>query len=263
MSMRVLEWGDFTGPGSPALGETAMTIGVFDGIHRGHQALMERILRSGLLPVVITFRHNPKKVLKPHSYHGDILSIDRKLRLFEQMGVGITVMIDFSEKFSRLDGKGFIDLLKDRGNLRYLVIGSNFRCGYRLDTAAALIKEMNEARGIPTEVVESVLSEGKPVSSSRIRAAIAAGCLVEAAALLGRRVEIDLSGLSAAPGPGGVCFDLASRKQIAPPFGRYPVLLFEINSPEGIKTEISVGPQGVLIPCPFNAERIEFLSGSQ
>jgi hypothetical protein len=272
--MRVLDWEEFAanggaGTGTGAMEETAngtaITIGVFDGIHRGHQALLERVLSSGLYPVVVSFTRSPKFILRPETAEGNIFSVEQKLRLFEQMGVGLTVMIDFSEKFSKLSGKEFVDLLHDRGNLRYLVIGSNFRCGFRHSTDAALIQEM----GTPTEVVAPVMAGGGRVSSSRIRAAISTGGLVEAAALLGRRVEIDFAGLSAAPGPGGVCFNLAAKNRIMPPEGRYPVLLFEKESlqgfqdSEGIETEVSINTDGVFIPSPFNAVRIEFLNGSQ
>jgi hypothetical protein len=270
--MRVLDWAEFAshglaGTGIGATEETAMTIGVFDGIHRGHQALLERVLSSDLYPVVISFIRSPKFILRPETAEGDIFSLEQKLRLFEQMGVGLTVMIDFSEKFSKLNGKEFIYLLQDRGNLRYLVIGSNFRCGYRHTTDAALIKTMNLDRGIPTEVVEPVMAGGGRISSSRIRAAISAGGLVEAAALLGRRVEIDFAGLSATPGPGASFFNLAAKNRIMPPPGRYPVLLFEKEFP-GIETEVSINRDGVFIPfnadaLNFNAVRIEFLNGSQ
>ncbi|GHV29663.1 hypothetical protein AGMMS4952_15670 [Spirochaetia bacterium] len=269
--MRVLDWAEFAAGGIPRSGasgtgvarETAMTIGVFDGIHRGHQALLERVLTSGRYKVVVSFTRNPKFMLRPETAEGDIMGVDQKLRLFEQMGVSLTVMIDFSEKFSKLSGKEFIDLLQDRGNLRYLVIGSNFRCGYRHDTDAVLIKKMNLDRGIPTEVVAPVMAGGGRISSSRIRAAIAAGSLATAAELLGRRVEIDFTGISATPGPGGVCFDLAAKNRIMPPEGRYPVLLFGKDSLEGIETEITISQDGVFIPTPFNALRIEFLNGSQ
>ncbi|GHV77067.1 hypothetical protein AGMMS49942_18880 [Spirochaetia bacterium] len=261
MFMRVLEWAEFAAAGIANPG-SAITIGVFDGIHRGHQALLERVLSSDLYPVVISFIRSPKFVLRPETAEGDIMGVDQKLRLFEQMGVGLTVMIDFSERFSKLSGKEFIDLLQDRGSLRYLVIGSNFRCGYRHSTDAALIQAMNLAAGIPTKVVPPVMAGGERVSSSRVRAAISAGGLVEAAALLGRRVEIDFTGLSATPGPGGVYFDLAAKNRIMPPPGRYPVVLFQ-DSPVGIETEVSINRNGVFIPTPFDAVRIEFLNGSQ
>jgi hypothetical protein len=193
------------------------------------------------------------------------MAAGQKLRLFEQMGIALTVMIDFSEKFSKLSGKEFIDLLANRGNLRFLVIGSDFRCGYRHATGAALIRKMNLDRGIPTEVAESVTAGGERVSSSRIRAAIASGRLVEASELLGRRVEIDFAGLDEVSGSGGVYFDLACENRVMPPSGRYPALLFG-DSPQGIEVEISIEGKGVFIPLsgpgPNLARRVEFLSGS-
>jgi riboflavin kinase/FMN adenylyltransferase len=173
-------------------------------------------------------------------------------------------MIDFSKKFSTLSGREFIDLLADRGNLRFLVIGGNFRCGYRHSTDAALVKTINLSKGIPTEVAAPMTVGGAPVSSSRIRAAIASGGLVEASELLGRRVEIDFAGLSALPGPGGVYVDLASRNRVMPPPGRYPALLFD-DSPRGMEAEISIDHKGVFVPLksPGPIRRIEFLNGSQ
>jgi riboflavin kinase/FMN adenylyltransferase len=268
--MLTLEWPEFAASGlanTEFAGEgLAMTIGVFDGIHRGHQVLLERVLSSGLAAAAVCFKRSPKFILRPETDEGDIMGAAQKLRLLGQMGIALTVMIDFSKKFSKLSGREFIDLLADRGNLRFLVIGGNFRCGYRHSTDAALIRKMNLDRGIPTEVAAPVTAGGAQVSSSRIRAAIASGGLVEASELLGRRVEIDFAGLSAVPGAGGVYFDLASEKRIMPPPGRYPALLFE-NSPQGREVEISIDQRGVFIPLagpgPDMVRRVEFLSGSQ
>jgi FAD synthase len=255
-----LERTEFAGRG------LAMTIGVFDGIHRGHQALLERALLPGLPAAAITFARSPKFILRPETDEGDIMGPEQKLRLFEQMGIALTVMIDFSEKFSKLSGREFIDLLRDRGNLRFLVIGGNFRCGYRHSADAAFIKAMNLESGIPTEVTEPVIAGGAQVSSSRIRAAIARGGLAEAAELLGRRVEIDFAGVPAVKGYGGVYFDLASKKRVMPPPGQYPALLFD-GSPAGMETAISIEDKGVFIPLnasgPKEVRRVEFLSGSQ
>jgi riboflavin kinase/FMN adenylyltransferase len=264
--VRVLEWREFTAPdrsgGSEGrnLPPSAMTIGVFDGIHLGHQALLGKIRRPSLVPTVITFKENPKKLLRPNTYEGDILTLSQKLKIFDSLGVGLTVLIDFSENFNKLGGRIFIDLLQKWGNPAYLVIGSNFRCGYRLDTDAALIKKINAGRGIETEVLAPVSRGDAPVSSSRIRAAIASGRISEAAALLGRNVEIDLTGLPAIPGSGGNYFNVGSLRRIVPPSGRYPVILYEVDSPpDGIRTEISIVPEGFFIPSGFNVRCVEFL----
>jgi riboflavin kinase/FMN adenylyltransferase len=257
--VRVLEWQEFAAPGQN-LPPSAMTIGVFDGIHLGHQALLGKIRRPSLVPAVITFKENPKKALRPESYEGDILTLSQKLRIFDSLGVGLAVLIDFSENFNKIEGRFFIDLLQKWGNPAYLVIGSNFRCGYRLDTDAALIKKINAERGIETEVLAPVSRGNAPVRSSRIRAAIASGRISEAAALLGRNVKVDLTGLPAIQGSGGSYISVDSRQRIVPPCGRYPVILYEVDSPDGIRTEISIAPEGIFIPSRFNARCVEFLA---
>ncbi|MDR3138197.1 MAG: FAD synthetase family protein [Treponema sp.] len=261
MSMRVIEWQGFI----TALSQepAAMTVGVFDGVHRGHQALIERIVRRGPLPTVVTFRQNPKIMIRPHSYGGDIFSLRQKLAVFEQLGVARTILIDFTENFSKLKGLEFFDLLKKRGNLVFLAIGSNFRCGYRLDTHAADIKRMNERDGIPTEVIHPVQEAGCPVSSSRIRSVITAGDLAGAAVFLGRKAELDLADISAGAysreKERGTVFDLFSRHRITPPDGRYGVILYGRDAPGGVKTEIFLEKGKVFVSAPFNAERLEFI----
>ncbi|MDR1955664.1 MAG: FAD synthetase family protein [Treponema sp.] len=260
MSMRVLDWQEWSerAPDMP----TAMTIGVFDGVHQGHQALIARIVRQGCIPTVVTFRQNPKRILAPETYGGDILSLSQKLALFETLGVAQTMLIDFSGNFSRLKGREFIDALISRGKLRYLVIGSNFRCGYRLDMDAALISALNATRGIRTEVVPPVREAGVPVSSSRIRRAIQAGDLVQARAALGRNVVIDLEGIPAVPGAEGVFFDVASAYRVIPPPGRYRVVLHERGNGVGKTAEIGIEDGKIRIPpgdtAAFHAGCIEF-----
>ncbi|MDR3166433.1 MAG: FAD synthetase family protein [Treponema sp.] len=259
--MHVLEWSDFITQASPE--PAAMTIGVFDGVHRGHRTLIDRIVRHGPLPTVITFKQNPKKMIHPRGYVGDIFSLRQKLRIFEHLNVARTILIDFSENFSKIRGPDFLELLKKRGNLTFLAIGSNFRCGYQLDTHAGQIKKINEAEGIPTEVIPPVPEASFPVSSSRVRSAIIRGDLAGAAALLGRRVELDLGDISPGPyrrnGEEGTLFDMPSQNRITPPDGRYGVVLYGVDIPEGEKTEISLEKGRIFVPAPFKAERVEFI----
>jgi riboflavin kinase/FMN adenylyltransferase len=244
-------------------GKTAVTIGVFDGIHRGHQALIERIVarRGELIPTVITFRQSPKEFLKKQGWAGDILSLNRKLAIFENLGLKAVVLIDFSVNFSRLTGKEFLDRLRMGGNPGYVAIGADFRCGYRMDTDAVRIQAFYGGLGVPTDVLEPVAAGVSPVSSSRVRAAITGGDLAQAALLLGRPVELDLTGMIAElrdggrfyrPSPGGC--------RIMPAPGRYQARVYGKNSPRGEKTEIAVEKEGVWIPL-FDAERVEFSTG--
>jgi riboflavin kinase/FMN adenylyltransferase len=193
--MQALDWDDFingkadtaaVGGSAVANPPSAMTIGAFDGVHRGHQALIRRVTDHGLCPTVITFRKNPKQALAPQTYAGDISTLHEKLVIFERMGVRRTILIDFSEDFRRLKGREFIELLIYKGNLRFLVVGYNFRCGSRLDTDVQGVKSITAEHGVACEVVEPVMFLGERVSSSRIRAAVGEGDWAKAAALLGR-----------------------------------------------------------------------------
>jgi len=252
MSLQILNWDD-NFQGSP-LPESAVTIGVFDGVHLGHRELINRIVSKGPNPTVVTFRENPKKMLSHRPYGGDIYSLKQKLNIFEGLGVSKVILIDFSENFSKLNGREFFKRLEDRIKVVFLAVGSNFRCGYRQDTGVDYIRELYERRGIPTEVLSPVdipNSPGaEPVNSSRIRAAILRGDIKQAAVLMGRNAELDLSDLESADSPSvetepvsckpmhpkqaddvsvmerhGIFFDLRSRNRIIPKAGQYQVIV--------------------------------------
>ncbi|MDR1389290.1 MAG: FAD synthetase family protein [Treponema sp.] len=184
--IRVLNWEDLQN-GPLYKGNTAVTIGVFDGVHRGHQALLARIsARSpALIPTVVTFKKSPKENA---SYRGDISSFDEKCALFEEAGVEFCVIIDFSKNFSRMSGRDFVNSLKVYLSCAYAAVGDNFYCGFRRDTGAEAFKALAKERGIEVEIQNRVLEGGKPVSSSRIRECIEAGRFEDAHLLLGRKL---------------------------------------------------------------------------
>ena len=266
MSLTVIDWQDFLN--KPSGEKSAMTIGVFDGVHIGHIALIERIVKRGPNSTVITFRENPKKVI-PGSYKGDIYSLKQKLAIFSSMGVQRAVLIDFSREFSKIKGQDFINLLRERGGMVFLAIGSDFRCGYRQDTDSNMLREINERNGIPTElfppVFEPSTAKKRAVSSSRIRAAIYSGNIKLAAELLGRNFGLDLSDLtpeyrgtkgdllSGKTGLSGYVYDPGLVHRIAPESGEYSVLMY----PGGIGGLANVEKGKVSLPN--KAESLEFI----
>ncbi|MDR2096573.1 MAG: FAD synthetase family protein [Treponema sp.] len=263
--MLVLDWAEFAGPPSDRRGKpSAMTIGVFDGVHRGHQALIRKVVERGPFPTVITFRQNPKSILNAESYEGDILSPVQKLECLEALGVERAILIDFSGNFSKLKGREFIDTLKNRGNLVFLAIGRNFRCGYKLDTDAACIQAIGEAGGIAIEVIPPLGEGHGPVSSTRIRSAILKGNMEEASCLLGRNVVLDLRGIQGEKREEGFLYKPALRNRVFAREGSFPVVLYRKDSSEGQKMEIRISGEGVCIPlkddCSY-IECIEFISG--
>ena len=189
--MKVIDWREFLEDGLNLGGKlSSMTVGVFDGVHRGHQALLKKILsQTDYTPVVVTFRENHKTMsngqFSINSGQSDIYSFQRRLEIFGKMGIQITIVVDFTEEFRRMRGIEFLEILLKRGSVGFFAAGSNFRCGCGLDANAAVIREFFTSRGVPMEIIPEVLEGSLPVSSSRIREAAAAGDTALAAAMLG------------------------------------------------------------------------------
>jgi riboflavin kinase / FMN adenylyltransferase len=224
--MKVLSWEELRG-GSLAGLPFAATIGVFDGLHIGHRELIARILgKEGLSSLVLTFAENPKRILSPSTYHGELSTLDQKLDLLESMGADSCALIDFSGDFSKLPGRHFLSMLRESGEFRFFAVGSEFRCGRGLDTDAEDIGLFCEGHSIGFESIKAVHWAGQPVSSSRIRRAVIEGRLEDAASMLGRPYEIDLrdSGRFSSGGakPEGL--------QLSPPPGAYEAALVHAAS---------------------------------
>ena len=260
--MRVIDWAEIAaGPSPPEA--SALTIGVFDGIHRGHQELIRRITAKNaeFVPTLITFRKNPKEFLKKREFKGDILSLNQKLAIFEQLSVARVILIDFSENFSKLGGREFLDLARNRLCPGFVAVGGNFRCGYQGDTNAVRLKALYHKAGIPVEVLVPVLDGARPVSSSRIRSAIAAGDFSSAARLLGRNFEFDVSSIVPENREGGIFYRTDMLRRIMPGPGNYSVLLRGREKTGAVKAGVVVLKDGILVPHPVEGEaicRVEF-----
>jgi riboflavin kinase/FMN adenylyltransferase len=185
-----------------------MTVGVFDGVHMGHRALIERVVshNADYLPVVVTFRENHKtantvkhlseEIHAEAQRRGgrkeeglgvvDILSFEQRTEILAGLGVQVLLVVDFTESFRRMSGKEFLEIVAERGNIGFFAVGCNFRCGYGLDTGAREISDFFAARKVPVEIESEVMEGGLPVSSSRIRACLADGDIQQAEAMLGR-----------------------------------------------------------------------------
>jgi len=186
--MKIIEWKQFLEDGFSHDGKSSsMTVGIFDGVHIGHQALLKRIILQdsgkmsvGKTPVVVTFRHNHK------IESGNILTFKQRLDIFESMGIQITIVIDFTEAFRKMQGIEFLKILLKHGNLGFFAVGSGFRCGYQQDTDAEAIQKFFALHNVPVEIVPKVMEGSLPVSSSRIRSAISVGDIELAQKMLGR-----------------------------------------------------------------------------
>ncbi|MCL2601733.1 MAG: FAD synthetase family protein [Treponema sp.] len=255
MQMQIIEWQEFLLNPLPLNGKSsaAITVGVFDGVHRGHQALIRQVVERAddSVPVVVTFKHSgfKKSGANGHgAYQGNIVSFRQKMALFEHLGIAVTVVIEFCDSFSRTSGDDFLRILHEQGKMSFLTVGSNFRCGYQLDTDARAIQAFTSSRGIPA-VIMPILAEGAvQISSSHIRAAIARGELQTAEAMLGYPFTVDLSGGATVADAGGAfVYSIASRGCILPPPGTYAVNLLGEQSGTSVKIEVCVDKGNIIL----------------
>lgn len=217
-----------------------MSIGVFDGVHRGHRSLIDQICQKApLKPWVITFHPNPARVLRTHQYPGDIMTKNQKIEAFSALGIDTTVMIDFSWDFGKLKGTEFLSVIQKALDVQFIAVGENFHCGYNMDTSAFRMKELLEPKGIQIQILPSVRRGGEVVSSTRIRNAIWEGDLSKAIDLLGHPFELDLIGLPIYTEEGRSLLYRREVTQVLPRFGTFSVQYKENNTLQKGIIEIS------------------------
>ena len=224
--MTIFGWDDLLEGRAKPDQPVRLTIGVFDGVHVGHRRLLEEITRGAAdsLPLVITFARSPVVVHSPDVFPGPILSYSQKIERIGSMGVGMAVVIDFSEEMSNLSGEAFVRLLTQKLTIQRIVVGQNFRFGKKRISGTDDLKEMLSGTGIKLLVTEPVLRAGRLVSSSRIRAAVRGGELGEAREMLGASHAIDLRDI-VKDASNGAELRISRRDiaQVLPPVGEYPV----------------------------------------
>lgn len=171
------------------------TIGNFDGVHRGHQAVLgalrEAAGRHRLPATVITFEPHPREYFTPDRAPGRITRLRDKLRLLAACGVERTVCLTFDRRLAAQSAEGFIrELLHGALGVRYLMVGDDFRFGQGRRGDFAMLADAAAACGYELARMPTVSQGGERVSSTRVRAALEAGALELAAGLLGRRYRV-------------------------------------------------------------------------
>ncbi|WP_024877467.1 bifunctional riboflavin kinase/FAD synthetase [Saccharomonospora piscinae] len=180
-------------------GRCVVTIGVFDGVHRGHQALIEKTVRTarqrGLPSVVLTFDPHPTEVVRPGSHPAQLTTLTRKADLVEQLGVDVFAVLPFTPELSRLSPDEFVhEVLVDHLHAATVIVGENFRFGHKaagtVETLRALGRRFGFTAHEATLRGRAVPEDGDTTeitySSTYVRSCIDAGDVAAAAEALGR-----------------------------------------------------------------------------
>jgi len=177
-------------------GRSVVTIGEFDGVHRGHQRIISRAMTDAAelrLPVVVvTFDPHPDEVVRPGSHPPLLCTASRRSQLLSGLGVDAVCVLPFTLEFSRLGPDEFVrTVLVERLRAARVVVGANFRFGHKAAGDVALLAELGEKYDFTAEGVPLLAENGVTISSTGIRAMLAAGDVARAAHDLGRphRVE--------------------------------------------------------------------------
>ena len=176
-------------------GRSVITIGVFDGVHRGHQRIVGRAVeearRRGLRSVVITFDPHPDEVVRPGTHPPLLAGTGRRIELLEGLGTDAVLVVPFTLELSKMPPDEFVQsVLVDRLHTAHVIVGEDFRFGHKAKGDVALLRELGDKYDFTAEGVPLV-ANGDTISSTYIRERLEAGEVEAAARALGRphRVE--------------------------------------------------------------------------
>lgn len=177
-------------------GRCVLTIGVFDGVHRGHQKLIGRAVElageHGVPSVLMTFDPHPAEVVRPGSHPAQLTTLRRRADLVERLGVDVFSVLPFTPELSRMPADEFVhEVLVERLHVAAVVVGENFTFGHRAAGHVGLLRQLGSRFGFVAEGFGLVTTDSLTYSSTYIRACIDAGDVTAAAGALGRPHRLD------------------------------------------------------------------------
>jgi len=233
---------------APLCERSVATLGVFDGVHRGHAEVIGRVVAAArersCKGVVVTFDRHPSALLE-HRPAPAITSVDHRVRLFDSLGVDLCVVIAFTEAVARMPAEEFVrKVFHELLGAQRLVLGFDCRFGRDREGDVALCRRLGPQLGFQVESVPAVKMGGRPISSTAIREAIMRGDLHEAERLLGRPFSLYgtvVHGAGRGRGLGYPTANLDLHNETIPPEGIYATQLFINGRP--LPSVTSVGRQ--------------------
>jgi len=170
--------------------DTLLTIGVFDGVHLGHQHLISRLKelarQQGYSSGVITFSRHPQEVLEPRTRLPSLTGLDQRIALLQNEGVDLVIPITFTRELASLSPADFIGLLQKHLRMKGLVVGPDFALGKNRQGDIDYLTSLGREKGFSVTAAPPLIIGGEVVSSTAIRQALARGDMKKAQKLLGR-----------------------------------------------------------------------------
>lgn len=175
---------------------TVLTLGVFDGLHLGHQLIMQTVVGRaravGAVPTVITFEPHPRAVLHPESAPPLLQTFDQKIEALGVLGIEQTIVIHFDQAFSQVRAQDFLrDAVVDRLHAKEVYLGRGFAFGHNREGNIDLLRSVSQSLGFFADEVAEVRLRGRRVSSSRIRELLQHGHVNPARRMLGRPYGVE------------------------------------------------------------------------
>lgn len=208
---------------------TVLTLGVFDGLHLGHQRIMQTVVESAqanrLVPTVITFDPHPRAVLHPENAPPLLQTLDQRLANFEHLGIEQAIVVRFDQEFAAIDAGTFLrETIHERLQAREVFLGKGFAFGKNRGGNIALLREMSRSLGFFADEVSEVRLRGTRISSSKIRELLAEGRVNLARRMLGRPYGVEgqiVHGLKRGRLIGFPTANLHPSNRVIPKFGVY------------------------------------------
>lgn len=189
--MRVLKTLDLEGD---QFEHPVLTIGVFDGLHLGHQKILERVVWQAAEvsgnAILLTFEPHPQKVIYPGDAPLLLQTSEQKIEFLKAKGIDVLVQMPFTRRLSLLSPAQFVDTVLLDCGIREIYVGNDFHFGHRRKGNYRLLKELTEKRGIRVEKIEQVRVGQHRISSTKIRKSLIKGQVGKAATMLGRAYEV-------------------------------------------------------------------------
>ena len=174
--------------------DSVITIGVFDGVHRGHRHLIDKLVREArsedARAGVLTFKNHPVEALRPGARVRFLTDLDERIRLLKELGVDFVVPVRFDRELANLSSRDFLARLYDKLRMRKLIVGPDFAMGRDRDGTLETLPAIGESVGFGFESVDMMTDSAGIVKSTTIRNSIVNGDVSRAAKLLGRSFAI-------------------------------------------------------------------------